>query len=106
MKSSKTAIQTSTLACNSGLSRREMLKGVAGLGAAAALSRCAPINKKSGGATKASKKRATSDKHSPLSAAAQSQALAERAEDYLQQIFEVARGPGGLIISHSRFDTR
>jgi len=32
--------------------------------------------------------------------------LAERAEDYLQQILEVARGPGGLIISHLPFDTR
>ena len=32
--------------------------------------------------------------------------LAEHAEDYLKQILEVARGPGGLIISHSRFDTR
>lgn len=32
--------------------------------------------------------------------------LAERAEDYLQQILEVARGPGGLIIGHTQFDTR
>lgn len=36
----------------------------------------------------------------------QSKVLAERAKDYLQQILEVARGPGGLIIGHSRFDTR
>jgi len=32
--------------------------------------------------------------------------LAERARDYLRQVLEMARGPGGLIISHSRFDTR
>jgi len=32
--------------------------------------------------------------------------LAERAQDCLQQVLDVARGPGGLIISHSRFDTR
>jgi hypothetical protein len=35
-----------------------------------------------------------------------SQGLAERAKDYLRQILEVARGPGGLIISHTQFDTR
>ena len=80
-----------------------MLKGVAGLGAAAALSSCTPIIEDSGGATKTSTKRAA---QIPVSAAAQSQVLPERAADYLQQIFEVARGPGGLIISHSRFDTR
>ncbi|MDB6168032.1 MAG: hypothetical protein JWM88_896 [Verrucomicrobia bacterium] len=36
----------------------------------------------------------------------ESAVLAERAKDYLRQIQEVMRGPGGLIISHSRFDTR
>lgn len=38
--------------------------------------------------------------------ASPSQIMAERAVDYLKQIEEVSRGPGGLIISHSRFDTR
>src|SRR5207247_1579100 len=51
MKSSKAIIQTSTLSSNSGLSRRDMLKGVAGLGAAAALSSCTPIFEDCGSAT-------------------------------------------------------
>ena len=32
--------------------------------------------------------------------------LADRAQNYLRQILDVSRGPGGLIISHVRFDTR
>jgi hypothetical protein len=35
-----------------------------------------------------------------------SQLLADRAQDYLRQILQVANGPGGLLISHVRFDTR
>ena len=32
--------------------------------------------------------------------------MAERAEICQAQVMEVARGPGGLIISHPKFDTR
>ncbi|MBL9214246.1 MAG: hypothetical protein JNG83_02100 [Opitutaceae bacterium] len=42
----------------------------------------------------------------PRAAAGDSAVLAERADDYLRQILEQARGPGGLLISHCQFDTR
>src|SRR5207253_378155 len=105
-KSSKEIARCVTSRTDSGLSRRDLLKGVAGFGAIAALSNGTQITKASDGVTNSSTKRTTSKVHVPASAAAQSKVLAERAEDYLGQIFEVARGPGGLIISHSRFDTR
>jgi len=89
-----------------GLSRRDLIKSVAGLGAAAALSSCTQLPKESGGGMRPSTKRAGSKEQMPLSPEAQSRLLAERAEDYLQQILEVARGPGSLLISHLRFDTR
>src|SRR5438445_4397343 len=95
-----------TSPADSGLTRRDLLKSMAGFGAIAALSNGTQITKASDGVTNSSTKRTTSKVHVPASAAAQSKVLAERAEDYLGQIFEVARGPGGLIISHSRFDTR
>src|SRR5438445_6249475 len=95
-----------TSPADSGLTRRDLLKSMAGFGAIAALSNGTQITKASDGVTNSSTKRTTSKVHVPASAAAQSKVLAERAEDYLGQIFEVARGPRGLIISHSRFDTR
>jgi len=79
------------LSVHSDLSRRDLLKTVAGLGAVAAFSGCTQLDKKPQRARHSSKT---------------SKLLAERAEDYLAQIFEVARGPGRLIISHSHFDTR
>jgi len=100
MKSSKKTVQSLTPLIKDGLSRRDLLKGLAGLGAAAALSSCTPIPKASGGATNPSTKHTASKSQVPVGAATQSRLLAERAEDYLQQIFEVARGPGGLIIAY------
>jgi hypothetical protein len=68
---------------------------MAGLSAAAALSACAEDRSDHAAAKPASRKLGMPD-----------QLLSDRAADYLRQILEVARGPGGLIISHSRFDTR
>jgi len=106
MKSSMKIVQPSKLPPTPGVSRRELLKSVAGLGAVAALSGCAHLEKDSDPKNTTSLKRAVSKQQIPASPEAQSRMLAERAEDFLKQIFEVARGPGGLIISHSRFDTR
>jgi len=83
----------------SSLSRRDLLKSVAGLGAVAAFSGCTHVDE-TPGSSKQTEKPAMTGKGGA------SKLLAERADDYLRQIFEVARGPGGLIISHSRFDTR
>jgi len=87
------------------LSRRDLLKSVAGLGALAAFSGCKYIDESSNSNTQSSKQ-SPSAQRSASSGKGTSQVLADRADDYLRQIFEVARGPGGLIISHSRFDTR
>jgi len=98
--------QTATASPATRVSRRDLLKSVAGLGAVAALSGCAQLNKDSESKSTISLKRTASKRQIPVSPEAQSRMLEERAEDFLKQIFEVARGPGGLIISHSRFDTR
>jgi hypothetical protein len=87
------------------LSRRDLLKSVASLGALAAFSGCKHTDESSNPNTQTSKP-AQSTATPAVSGKGASKLLAERADDYLRQIFEVARGPGGLIISHSRFDTR
>src|SRR5689334_12026034 len=87
------------LPVKSSLSRRDLLKGVAGLGVAAAFSGCEHVDEQASSSHQTGKPALTGK-------GAASKLLAERADDYLRQIFEVARGPGGLIISHSRFDTR
>ena len=94
-----------SLASNSGLSRRDWFKGVVSASAVAALSGPAQVTNPSGATPKIS-----TEPHIPEGQSrttdAQSKFLAERAVDYLQQVLEVARGPGGLIISWTSFDTR
>jgi len=77
---------------SAGLNRREMIQAVFGLIAVRAVSASAQTTKE----PPASKSTAKSD----------SRTMAERAELCQAQVMEVARGPGGLIISHPRFDTR
>jgi len=98
--------QATTPSSKSGISRRDMLKGVAGLGATAALSSCTQPTQEHVITNSATTRPGTSATQIPPRPAAQAKLLHQRADDYLQQIFEVARGPGGLIISHSQFDTR
>src|SRR5690242_5223046 len=54
MKPLKNNLQSTASPATSGLTRRELLKGVAGLGAIAALSGCSSVTKDSGGKTKTS----------------------------------------------------
>src|SRR5690349_12204631 len=95
-KSQKT-IPSPVSANSQSFSRRDLLKTVAGLGAVA-LSSCTQVPKQSGDARGSTKGEGSNAQRSH-SADAQSSLLAQRAEDYLQQILEVARGPEGLIIS-------
>src|SRR5689334_19459301 len=74
------------------LNRREMIKGMVGLLAAGAGSASAQATREPPASTSTS----NSD----------SKTMAERAELCQAQVLEVARGPGGLIISHCQFDTR
>ena len=78
-----------------GQNRREFLRTSAV--AAAGIAFATPLARAAAPSDAGSKPSATPD---------ESTLLAERAKDYLRQVLEVARGPGGLIISHSRFDTR
>src|ERR1043166_3472747 len=73
------------LPAQSSLSRRDLLKGVAGLGVAAAFSGCKHVDEQSG-SNKQSERPAVTGKGEA------SKVFAERADDYLRQIFEVARG--------------
>jgi len=74
------------------LNRREMIQGMVGLLAVGAVSASGQPTKE----PPASKSTTNSD----------ARTMAERAEICQSQVMEVARGPGGLIISHPKFDTR
>src|SRR5262249_45247812 len=81
-------------------------KSVAGMGTVATLSGYARLADSSRSSGNGSADAGTAASPGSAGQNAESKLLAARADDYLKQIFEVARGPGGLIISHSRFDTR
>jgi hypothetical protein len=74
------------------LNRREMIQGMAGLLAVKAIAASAQATREPAA--------------SPATSNPDSRTMADRAELCQSQVMEVARGPGGLIISHSRFDIR
>src|SRR4051812_31510773 len=76
---------------NFALTRRDLVRGAIGLLGVAAI----PASGM-----------AVPEKAAPRGIPSDAQTLADRAAICETQIMEVARGPGGLIISHSRFDTR